>query len=178
MKMKRFALAAAVASAFCVLAAPASATQMWDWSYSGSGVNANGTLVSESVLNGLGGFTIDSISGMRNGVAITGMDGLGGTPQNDGVISWDNTIYAGGALDFSGMVYDLLGGSRENVYLQPGYNEYTAGGDTAGINVDWSAKRVPEPLTLSIFGAGLFAAAAAAKKRKEKGSTTLTPLAA
>lgn len=166
-------IAIAVATVFALLtsmaAAPANAgTITWNWSYTGTDVNASGTIVSDDVINGLGGYSIQSISGQRNAIAISGMLGTGGSAQNNGWMSWDNTIFAGGVLDHVGIAYTTVDLTNVNDYNNApnDYFEYLQGGDIHGIRNVWSAYiqhpdggAVPEIWTFALVLGGLAAMA-------------------
>ena len=81
----------------------------FDWSYSGSNggpVTASGTLDATPIGGGV--YDVISITGTRNGVAITGLATYAGE---------DNEIYTTPPhVDYPGLAYSIIGGSVFNVY--------------------------------------------------------------
>ena len=125
----------------------------WAFSYSAVGINASGTFTTagaaatpEDVL---------SISGFRNGVAITGLVPVGTDPD----FSYDNQFTAA-APNFTegGVLFSLAGGGpNTNVYFfEGGYREvYVDGGGAVDTPISWSVTVVPEPATVLSMLAGL-----------------------
>jgi hypothetical protein len=89
MKVKSIGLALAVAGLGVLQQISVAQALTWNWSYSGNGINASGTWVSDgSTYNQSTLYTIQSISGTRNGVSITGLStGL----QGNNKFEWNGT---------------------------------------------------------------------------------------
>jgi hypothetical protein len=149
MKFQRLILASALAVAGLTSMSAAQAVTTWTFSYSGPGVTASGTfttagaaLVAEDIL---------SISGLRNGQAITGLIPVGADPD----FFYDNQfkITAPNFTD-GGMLFSVAGGVNTNVYFFDGeYFEVQAGVPEVALN--WSVTAVPEPATVLSMLAGL-----------------------
>ncbi len=133
----------------------AHADQTWIWSYTGDGVTAAGTLttagpalVPEAIL---------SVTGSRNGLAITGLVPLGTDP----FFEYDNE-FSSVAPYFSapGMLYSVAGGQPNvNVYFFNGeyFDLYADGLEAIEVPITFSvtAAPVPEPSTVLAMMAGL-----------------------
>jgi hypothetical protein len=95
---------------------------VFDWSYSGFNgvaVSAAGTL--DATPLGGGVYQVDSISGERNGVVITGLTDYAGN---------DNYVYtASPNVDYPGLAYTTTDGSAYNVY----YDTSTADSYACGL---------------------------------------------
>ena len=116
---RSLALMAAAAATAAIAVGPASATEFL-WSYSGDNggpVTASGIL--DATPDGGGVYSVTSISGTRNGVAITGLTTYAGD---------DNLVYTTAPyVDYPGLAY-LAGGSAFNVYYDTGTsNSYACG---------------------------------------------------
>ncbi len=152
MKFPRLILASALAA--CGLAAMSSAqAASWAFSYTGPGIVASGTITTAGAA--LTPEDILSITGVRNGVSITGLVGL----EEDGNFSYDNkfTIAQPNFSD-GGMLFSLAnGGLNTNVYFFNGvYNEvYVDGLEVFDTPISWSVTAVPEPATALSMLAGL-----------------------
>jgi PEP-CTERM motif len=148
MKFQRLILAGAFAAAGLTGMSSAQA-ETWVFSYTGPGVTASGTfvtagaaLVAEDVL---------SISGLRNGVAITGLVPVG----SDSDFIYDNqfTITSPNFTD-GGILFSTAENVNTNVYFFEGeYFEVQAG--TPEVSVAWRVSAVPEPATVLSMLAGL-----------------------
>lgn len=150
MTFKQACLAAALSLAGL---GTAHADQTWAWSYTGTGVSASGTfttagaaLVPEDIL---------SISGFRNGAAITGLVPLDTDPN----FAYDNQFTAG-TPHFSdgGMVFSVAGlDSNVNVYFFTGsYQDLVVvGADAIETPITFSVSAVPEPATALALLTGL-----------------------
>jgi hypothetical protein len=170
MKMKMVLLMSILA----VLLVPGLASaDSFDWSYSGIGVTASGQLTASLVSPGI--YHVTSLTGVRNGAAITAFSATTcGTPlcvTNYGSYTVDNALYypstTGPLLDSPGQIREGLGfttiDGTFNVYyndgtfgLPKGDYEYTVGGSIPGILIDpFKAKPVPEPSSLILLSVGL-----------------------
>jgi len=149
MNFKKACLAAAL-----TLAGLSSAqAETWIWSYTGTGVTAAGTfttagaaLVAEDIL---------SISGTRNGVAITGLVPLDSDPN----FFYDNQFSAvGNHFTDGGMVFTVPGlPSNVNVYFFEGtyVDLIIDGDDPIETPITFSVTAVPEPATALALLSGL-----------------------
>ncbi len=163
MTLKSIAIAALGMAA--IAGAGHAATFQWSYSdLSGAPVSASGILDATSV--GGGAFQVTSISGLRNGAAITGLANYAIPSQ---------LVYSGSpSLDYGGLAF-LAGGAAFNVYYDTsttdpyscgavGYCEIGPGVDgTDGLagpdpihQINFTLTSVPEPSTwaLSILGVG------------------------
>src|SRR5689334_17584401 len=61
------------ALAIAVSAFTVSGATLWNWNYTGPDINARGTFTTTDTPDANGAFLIQSISGERNGIAITGL---------------------------------------------------------------------------------------------------------
>jgi hypothetical protein len=172
-------LIAALGSAAC--AASASATQ-FQFSYSIPTVDTkdfpSGFTSASGILtatpDGPGTYLVTHINGLWNGDAILGLASLGG---NDNLIFPTSTP----VLDINGLAFQVAGSGdggsgKVNVYYcvectGPGTaSGYTDLDDATGLSATFNLSQigsVPEPLTLSVVGAGLLSAAAM-RRRKAK----------
>lgn len=160
MKTQRLMLAGAVFVASSAGMSQAQA-ETWAFSYTGPGVTASGTfttagpaLLAEDIL---------SVSGLRNGVAITGLVPVG----TDAGFIYDN-LFTIAQPNFTegGLLYSLAGGGgNTNVYFLEGdYYEVRAG--TPEIPISWSVTAVPEPATVLSMLAGLGLLSVAMRKAR------------
>ena len=145
----------------------AHADQTWNWSYTGAGVSASGSfvtagaaLVAEDVL---------SITGTRNGVAITGLVPL----DTDPVFAYDNQFSAvGDHFTDGGLLFSVPGApSNVNLYFFGGdYFDLVVGaGGAVETPVSFSVTAaVPEPATVLSLLAGLGLLGAVARTRRRQ----------
>ena len=102
---------------------PASA-EVFDWSYSGtipSPVTASGTLDATPIGGGV--YDVTSISGTRNGVAITGPTAYA---------AQDNRVYITAPhVDYHGLAYTIADGTAFNVFYDPSTSDAYACGAMA-----------------------------------------------
>ena len=134
----------------CGTAAQAAA---WAFTYTGAGITASGTFITAGPA--LVAEAITSISGVRNGVAITGLVPVCTDPD----FLYDNqfTIASPNFTD-GGMLFSLAGGGpNTNVYFfETGYFEvYVDGLGAVETPISWSVTAVPEPATVLSMMAGL-----------------------
>lgn len=139
-----------VAALVCGTAAQA---DTWAFTYTGAGINASGTFTTAG--SALVAEDITSITGVRNGVAITGLVPVGSDPD----FFYDNQFSAT-APNFTdgGMLFSLAGGGpNTNVYFfETGYFEVYIGANGAvDTPINWSVTAVPEPSTVLSMMAGL-----------------------
>lgn len=125
----------------------------WAFSYSGTGVTASGTFTTAGAA--LTPESILSITGQRNGFAITGLVPLGTDPD----FSYDNefTIAAPNFTD-GGVVFSVAGGQPNvNVYYLEGSYTDLFIDDSSPIEtpITWAVAVVPEPATVLSMLAGL-----------------------
>lgn len=161
-----------------VAIARADDTTTWYWNYDGTGVTASGAMtVSDTPDTAYpGGYDILSITGQRNGDAITGLVPPSGTTTNTGVVIYDNVFYPSQSPtffdDIGGLLYSV-GTTDYNIYQGNGEfgvsgsdYEYTVGGATPGPEVTFSASETPEPNSLLLLGTGLLGLAGLISLRK------------
>jgi PEP-CTERM motif len=178
MNVSSILFGAAIGGALAFAACAAGATT-FDWSYSGFNggpVSASGTL--EATADGGGVYAVTSISGTRNGVAITGLATYAGD---------DNLVYTTPPnVDYPGLAYANTFGQVFNVYYdtsltddyacgQVGYCEIgpgTAGttglgppADSIGPIASFTLTAVPEPSAWALMLIGLGAVGALARRR-------------
>lgn len=165
MKSKQLILASAVAVAGLTSFSAAQAVTVWAFSYSGPGIVASGTFTTAGAA--LAPEPILSISGLRNGVAITGLVGLGGDPN----FSYDNlfTIAQPNFSDGGVLFSQAVGGFNTNVYFfNNTYNEVFVDDDLNVFDtpIAWSVAVVPEPATVLTMLAGLGLLCVATRKAR------------
>ncbi len=125
----------------------------WAFSYTGAGINASGTFTTAG--SATSPENVLSISGFRNGVAITGLVPLGTDPD----FTYDN-LFTTASPNFTegGVLFSLAGGNpNTNVYFfETGYFEvYVGAGGAVDTPITWSVTAVPEPATVLSMVAGL-----------------------
>jgi len=169
MSFRRLATTAAFVATGLMSATTASAVTTWNFNYSAPGLTAAGSFTTAG--NALVPEDILSISGVRNGIAITGLVPLGTDPD----FSYDNQFTAT-APNFTsdGMVYGLSNGQHINVYFFEGaYADlYVLGGATpVETPINWSVVRapVPEPATVLSMLAGLGLLGAFMRRARSQG---------
>ena len=174
-KTSRAMAASAVAAVALGLSTTASAASFL-WSYAGEGgylVNASGSLTANPL--GGGDFQVTSITGTRNGAAITGLTAYA---------VQDNQVYTTDPhLDFLGLAFNV-GAVAYNVYFDSsstgGYNCGRAGYCEVGPGVTGSdgisdptgqiaftLTSVPEPAAWALMLAGFGLAGAAVRRRRQ-----------
>ena len=182
----RATLLALAAAAVLVCAGPAKADS-FQLTYSGIGVNGFMNLTANPLGGGL--FQVTSISGTENGTAIAGLVGGSGAnyfwlPDGSGYL-YDNYLTPGTSPVVSnpGLLFALLGSSYpENIYWGgSSYLEasYLGGGnfpqDFNIVPINLQVTATPEPSTLALLGAGLFALGGIIKRRLRKNEPTAEP---
>ena len=174
----RLVLLGAALGGALTLGASAAGAASFLWSY--SGVNGGPVLASGSLQatpDGGGVYTVTSISGMRNGLAITGLTTYAGD---------DNLVYTTAPnVDYPGLAYTDSNGNAFNVYYdtsltdvyacgQVGYCEIgpgmpgttgLAGPDSIGPIASFTLTAVPEPGAWSLMLIGFAALGALARRR-------------
>lgn len=152
MKLQRV-LSAGALGLSALLCGTAAQADTWAFSYTGAGITASGTFTTAG--SALVAEDITSISGFRNGVAITGLVPVGADPD----FFYDNqfTIASPNFTD-GGMLFSLAGGGpNTNIYFfETGYFEvYIDGLGAVDTPITWSVTAVPEPATVLSMMAGL-----------------------
>lgn len=144
--MKRLILTIA---AVTVLAGPAHALT-WTWRYMGNGISAHGSFTTNDKPDAKGFYTITAISGVRDGVSITGLQPTGtGIPGNTDY-PVDNLLrQAAPQLSGKGFGFSLANGGFSNPFYAdfhapPTYLEFHANppngtGPTTELPVTFSA---------------------------------------
>lgn len=179
--------------AACTLFATEAEAGVLYFHYLGSGVNANADfhLITQDTINPVyGGYNMLSASGTWNGVAIDGMVPPSGVTTNNGNAIYDNVVYTVPGLspfDNPGWLfqqgslfintYSVVDTSTaiptdpDYAYLYPDTSLCGNPGcqfDTSSLTTDTNPPvKMPEPLTASMFGAGL-AGAMKLRRRKKK----------
>lgn len=136
-----------------LMSGTAAHAETWAFSYTGTGITASGTfttagaaLVPEDIL---------SITGTRNGQAITGLVPVDTDPNfiYDNQFSITSPNFTEG-----GMLFSVAGGQpNTNIYFfETGYFEvYVDGLNAVETPINWSVTAVPEPATVATMLAGL-----------------------
>ena len=148
----------------------------WKWSLIADGVDAAGTFETTDATNADGFVEITSISGFRNGVAVTGLQPAGTAVPGNAGYPVDNLLRADGIqLTGKGFGYRLADGSYSNPFYAdfetpPANYEYFSfppfGADShTEIPVMFSASLVPEPATWFMFASGLVAVGITRRRR-------------
>ena len=153
----------------------------FDWTFTGingSSVTASGTLTATSLGGGV--FQVTSITGMRNGVAITGLTSYAGNHD----LVYSSPPY----LDYPGLAFVDANGFAYNVFYDTsttdayncgfvGYCEIgpgTPGTNGLGpppdpiISIDFTLTQVPEPGTLALLGTGILGLASVIRRKRQK----------
>jgi PEP-CTERM motif len=179
------ALAATMALAMALSAPPAQAVTFL-WNYSGGGLSGGGTL--EATDEGGGAYLITSISGLANGVTISGLteynfpdqiifypdppnvvvDPLGfsfgiGDGSNSYNIYGNNGFYAGKYLD-CGALYCIVAGATDNSGLGPDPTDAV----TALASLTLTQVAVPEPSTWAMMLLGFAGLGFAGYRQRQK----------
>ena len=161
MKLKYLALVGAAAG---VLAATSANATAFFIDYTGTSA-ANGTFTVHLTGDETNG-VINSITGTRNGIAVTGLSSYAGADQH--------IIGTFPYVDFAGVSYSVFGGPNYNLYLDSSGLFELNSADNAGGFASADAPiasitaSVPEPATwgLMILGFGMIGFAARARRRQ------------
>jgi hypothetical protein len=144
---------ACLAAALAVAGLGTAQANTWAWSYSGAGVSASGTLTTAGAA--LVPEDILSITGFRNGAAITGLIPLDTDPN----FAYDNQFSSVGQFfTDGGMLFSVAGlDSNVNVYFFTGsYQDLiVVGADAIETPISFSVSAVPEPATALALLTGL-----------------------
>jgi len=151
-----FAALAIAASAFTLPGAT-----LWDWAYTGLGISAHGTFTTADTPDANGAFLITSISGERNGVAISGLQPPGTAIPGNEPFAVDDLVLpgAGPQLTVDGFGFSTADGDFANPFFAdfmspPGYLEFFStapftdagqGATDSEVVVQFTATPVPEP---------------------------------
>ncbi len=131
----------------------AALAEEWAFTYSGDGVSASGTFTTAGAA--LTAEDILGISGLRNGLAITGLVPVG----EDANFLYDNQFTIGEPnFTDGGMLFSVGGGQpNTNVYFFEGayFEVYVDGLSAIETPISWSVTAVPEPATVLSMLAGL-----------------------
>lgn len=144
--------------ATCSFAYPVRAAQ-FNFSYSGTGTLSSGVFTTTDTPDISGYRTITSMTGQRNGVAITTLLAPGSFPDMVSMVSNDNLLSTiQPFLTLGGFSYQA-GAVLENVYYDPNFSTYfetdDPTGNANGIALNsFNLQRVPEP-SFSLLDIGL-----------------------
>src|SRR5689334_20748721 len=157
--MRRLLIAAAI---WPIHGQPAEALLLWNWSYSGTGVSASGTFTTNDTPNGAGFYQIVGITGVNNGVTITGLQPTGTAIPGNEPYAVDNLMSAPEPhLTTHGFGFSLANGNYANPFYNGStYYEYLSvppyvKGAGPERPVSFSAPIVPEPSAASVLVAAL-----------------------
>lgn len=138
----------------------------FNWSYTGEGISAGGTFATTTT-GTAGVYQITGITGQRNGLSITALDTTLGSP--DELLYYPatdtGTALSPTFLDNNGFSYDI-GADAYNIFTSIGRPSVVENDGGPAIVFTASPASVPEPLTVSIFGAGLLGAVALRRRKQ------------
>jgi hypothetical protein len=139
----------------------ARAALLWNWSYSGNGVPASGTFTTSDAPDGAGYSQVIRITGVENGVGITGLQPTGTTILGNEPYAVDNLVSAVEPhLTAHGFGFSLPNGNYANPFFKnASYYEYLSippyvNGAGPEKPVSFSAAIVPKPSAASLMLAG------------------------
>ena len=158
----KFLLAAAVAAATLSFGSAHAANYTFD--FAGPGLIADGSFATSNVANGDGSFDITSISGVADGLAITGLVApTANDVSPDGIFDFDNKLFSGNPVfDINGVLFNTAA-EEINIYANGASNYLDAkaaggvltDGGTPGTFVINGVSAVPEPSTWLLMIAGI-----------------------
>lgn len=140
---------ACLAAALTVAGLSSAHAETWIWSYTGPDISASGTFTTAG--NASTAEPILTITGFRNGQAITGLVPL----DSDDNFIYDN-LFTSSSPNFTegGFLYSIAGGLNTNVYFFEGeYHEvFVDGLEAFDVPINWSVSMapVPEPATAAL----------------------------
>jgi hypothetical protein len=159
-----------------------SGATLWNWNYTGPGISAHGTFTTVDTPDAHGEFLINSISGERNGVAITGLQAPGTAVPGNEPFAVDDLVLPGPGpqLTVDGFGFSTADGNFANPFFAdftspPGYLEFfstppfTDAGQGSGdseLVVQFSATPIPEPDCTFLFVGAIVIGACQHKLRK------------
>lgn len=164
-----------IATALMAGHAAAHADTTWHWQYSGAGVAASGTLLTKDTPDAAGFYKVLSITGSRDGDAITGLYPTGSAIPGNEPYAVDNLLRVegtNGQITVHGLGFSLASGAHANPYFAdflatPGYMEvFTQGSAFSEVPVTFTATAVPEPATLALVLSGLGVMRLVASRRR------------
>ncbi len=125
----------------------------WNFTYTGQDVTASGTFTTAG--NALSPESVLTISGFRNGLAITGIVPL----DSDDNFIYDN-LFTSASPNFTegGILFSVAGGQpNTNVYFSEGeyFEVYVDGLSAVNVPIVWNVTAVPEVSTVLSMMAGL-----------------------
>jgi hypothetical protein len=142
---------------------PAHASTVWSWNFAGSGIRASGTFTTLDVPDAQGGYLITSVTGVRNGQAITALQPTGTWIPGNEPYAVDNLVFTGPGpqLTKAGFGFALADGTYSNPFYAdflptPEYLEFysmPASESSTELAVAFSATPVstPEPATFALL---------------------------
>lgn len=146
----------------------ARASMLWNWTYSGPGISAQGTFTTVDTADVSGLYLITGITGIRNGLTITGLQPAGTPIPGNEPYDVDNLVRIGTTqLTKNGFGFSISGGIYSNPFFAdfltpPVYLEFfssppfsdSMGPEDSELEIQFSATPVPEPGTAVLMSAG------------------------